>query len=61
MSFAIQALSARFLADNRGKIPADVIPVPREIDNAVACKKLETLDISIDKLSAGQKEYLGVE
>lgn len=61
MSFAIQALSARFLADNRGKIPADVIPVPREIDNAVACKKLETLGISIDELSAGQKEYLGVE
>ena len=60
MSFAIQALSARYLAENRGKIPVDVIPVPREIDDAVARKKLETLGISIDALTDVQREYLGV-
>ncbi len=60
MSFAIQALSARYLADNRGKIPADVIVVPREIDDAVAMKKLETLGISIDKLTDEQIAYLGL-
>ena len=60
MSFAIQALSARYLSENRGKLPPDVIPVPREIDNAVAWKKLETLGVSIDRLTPEQKAYLGV-
>jgi len=60
MSFAIQALGAKYLADNRGNLPKDVIVVPREIDNAVAMKKLETLGITIDALSDEQKEYLGV-
>lgn len=38
---------------------AGVIQVPREIDEAIARKKLETLNISIDSLSPEQKEYLG--
>ena len=59
MSFAIQALSAKYLADNRGNIPADVIVVPEETDKAVAFKKLETLGISIDVLSDDQKEHMG--
>ena len=60
MSFAIQALSARYLARSRGNIPVDVIAVPREIDEAVARKKLETLGVSIDTLSMEQKKYLGL-
>jgi adenosylhomocysteinase len=60
MSFAIQALSARYLAENRGKIPVDVIAVPREIDDEVARKKLETLGVSIDSLTPEQEKYLGV-
>ena len=60
MSFAIQALSARYLARSRGSIPVDVIAVPREIDEAVARKKLETLGVSIDTLSMEQKKYLGL-
>lgn len=59
MSFAIQALSAKYLADNRGKIPVDVIPVPEEIDTAVALKKLAACGLSIDSLTDGQKKYLG--
>ncbi len=59
MSFAIQALSAQYLAENRGKLLPGVIEVPREIDQAVAFKKLETLGISIDKLTPAQIEYLG--
>ncbi len=61
MSFAIQALSAEFLAKNRGALAVDVIPVPAEIDHAVALKKLETLGLHIDTLTAAQKAYLGME
>lgn len=32
MSFAIQALGAKYLADNRGALPVDVIALPSEID-----------------------------
>ena len=60
MSFAIQALSARYLADHRGEIPADVIAVPAEIDTAVAKMKLETLGLTIDALTEEQITYLGL-
>lgn len=60
MSFAIQALSAKYLVDNRGNVPVDVIAVPKETDRAVAFKKLETLGITIDTLSDEQMEYLGI-
>ena len=60
MSFAIQALSARFLAENRGKLAPGVVPVPQEIDNRVAEMKLDTLGVKIDTLSEAQKAYLGI-
>ena len=60
MSFAIQALSAKYLADNRGKLQPGVVPVPRETDLAVAARKLQTMGISIDTLSEKQAEYIGV-
>ena len=60
MSFAIQALSARYLADNRGKLEPGVVPVPRETDLAVAARKLETMGITIDRLTEKQTAYIGV-
>ena len=60
MSFAIQALSAKYLADNRGKLEPGVIPVPRETDLAVAERKLRTMDIAIDTLTEKQAAYIGV-
>ncbi len=60
MSFAIQALSAKFLADNRGKLQPGVVPVPRETDLAVAARKLQTMGITIDTLTEKQKAYIGV-
>ena len=60
MSFAIQALSAKYLAEHRGKLTPGVVPVPVEIDTAVALKKLETLGIRIDTLTEEQKAYLGL-
>ena len=60
MSFAIQALSAKYLADHRGELNPGVVPVPTEIDSAVARKKLSTLGISIDTLTEQQRNYLGL-
>lgn len=60
MSFAIQALSAKYLADNRGKLDEKLIRVPEEIDFAVARRKIETMGIEYDSLTQSQKEYLGI-
>lgn len=59
MSFAIQALSAKYLADNRGRLEVDVVSVPREIDYEVARCKLDAMGVGIDSLSREQAEYLG--
>lgn len=59
MSFAIQALSAEYLVKNKHKLSAELIPVPKEIDNYVARLKLKSLGISIDELTEEQREYLG--
>ena len=59
MSFAIQALSARYLAEHGRELKPEPIPVPRELDEAVAAMKLETLGVSIDRLTEEQKAYIG--
>ena len=58
MSFAIQALSARYLAQNHKELAPGVIPVPKDIDDEVARKKLAACGLSIDKLTAEQAKYL---
>ena len=60
MSFAIQALCARYLAQHRGTLPAGVMPVPGQIDRAVARRKLDTLGVAIDALTQAQRDYLGM-
>ena len=60
MSFAIQALSAAYLAGHREELKPGVISVPRELDEAVARRKLRAMGVSIDSLSAEQEEYLGL-
>ena len=60
MSFAIQALSARFLALNKGRLAADVVAVPKDIDEAVARRKLKAMGVGIDTLSRAQADYLGI-
>ncbi|MDR0935153.1 MAG: adenosylhomocysteinase [Oscillospiraceae bacterium] len=60
MSFAIQALSAEYLALNNANIdfkPA-LIPVPEEIDKRTATAKLRTLGLSVDILTPEQDKYL---
>ncbi len=58
MSFAIQALSAKYLAENRGQLPAAVIPIPDHIDYDVARRKLLACGMEIDTLTEEQKKYL---
>ena len=60
MSFAIQALSAEYLAKHRTELVPGVISVPRELDEAVARRKLRAMGGSIDSLNAEQEEYLGL-
>lgn len=58
MSFALQALSARYLVKNEGKLEKKVYNVPEEIDRRVASMKLEAMGITIDKLTEEQERYL---
>lgn len=60
MSFAIQALSAEHLVKNHGSLACEPIPVPRQMDEAVARRKLLSMGLTIDSMSSIQKDYLGV-
>ena len=60
MSFAIQAMSVKYLADNRENLTPGVIPVPGEIDDYVAHIKLASMGVGIDTLTQEQKDYLGI-
>jgi adenosylhomocysteinase len=58
MSFANQALCARYLKENKGKLEPKVYNVPKDIDSRVAQLALEAAGIKIDSLSPEQKKYL---
>ena len=58
MSFAIQALSAKYLVENAKNLTEKLISVPREVDLEVANRKLRFLGIHIDTLTAEQESYL---
>lgn len=58
MSFANQALSARYLCQQSKKLQKTVYPVPSTIDEEIARMKLKSMGINIDKLTGEQKAYL---
>lgn len=58
MSFALQALSAKYINDNYNSLDKKVYDVPDEIDRKVAFMKLEGMGIKIDELTQEQDEYL---
>ncbi|KJS01620.1 MAG: S-adenosyl-L-homocysteine hydrolase [Peptococcaceae bacterium BRH_c4a] len=58
MSFALQALSARYMLENGGKLQNHVYDVPPDLDRRVAQLKLQSLGIEIDRLSAEQDQYI---
>jgi adenosylhomocysteinase len=58
MSFAGQAMAAKYLVDNEGKLDNKVYTIPEEIDSEIARIKLEAMGIGIDTLTKEQVEYL---
>ena len=58
MSFANQALSVEYLVLREQRLPPDVYPVPREIDEDVARLKLASMGVRIDELTDEQRKYL---
>lgn len=58
MSFAIQALSAKYLVEHADELDQMIIDVPREVDNDVAIRKLAFLGKRIDVLTPEQEAYL---
>ena len=58
MSFADQALSAEFMANEYQNLDNQVYVVPRDIDNEVGRLKLLSMGIEIDELSDEQEKYL---
>ena len=60
MSFAVQALSAAYLAEHRDSLRPGVMSVPRELDEAVARRKLKAMHVEIDSLSGEQAAYIGL-
>jgi adenosylhomocysteinase len=58
MSFAGQAMAAKYLLDNKGKLANKVHSVPEEVDQYIARIKLESMGIQIDTLTEEQFKYL---
>ena len=58
MSFAIQALSARYIVKSKDGLRDKIVNVPEEIDSEVARMKLESWGTGIDTLTPEQEEYL---
>lgn len=57
MSFANQALSIEYILKNEGKLKPQVYPVPRELDEEIARRKLEAMGTRIDSLTEEQSLY----
>lgn len=58
MSFALQALSAEYLAKKGSTLPPAVYPVPQELDERVARAALKTYGAQLDVLTEAQQRYL---
>ena len=62
MSFAIQALSAKYIAQNSAAVKSSghmTVNVPKEIDREVALRKISYWGLEIDRLTPEQEKYLG--
>jgi adenosylhomocysteinase len=58
MSFANQALSAKFIVDNKGVLNKKVYKIPADIDTRIAALKLKSMGVKYDSLTQEQIEYL---
>ncbi len=58
MSFANQALAAKYFVKNKGKLENKVYVLPSNLDQEVAKLKIKAMGLSIDTLTPEQKKYL---
>lgn len=58
MTFALQALSLKYVNDSYREIGVKVENVPYELDEQVARYKLESMGLGIDSLTPEQVAYL---
>lgn len=58
LSFAMQALAVLHILKHHQELSKDVYTLPDELNARVAMLKLQAMGISIDQLTAEQKEYL---
>ncbi|HZY92289.1 MAG TPA: adenosylhomocysteinase [Thermoplasmata archaeon] len=57
LSFALQALSAEYIARKGRSLPPKVYPVPPELDLAVARAALAPFGVGLDEPTAAQRKY----
>jgi len=58
MSFAGQALAAKYLVDHQGELENRVYTIPQSVDQEIAQIKLNAMGIRIDTLTPEQAHYL---
>jgi len=58
MSFANQALCSEYMVKHAKELQPKVYPVPVDIDKGIAALKLESMGVTIDKLTTEQVKYL---
>ena len=58
MSFAGQAMAAKYLVDHQDELENRVYTIPREVDQEIAGIKLAAMGIQIDTLTEEQAAYL---
>ncbi len=58
MSFAGQAMAAKYLVDHKDELENRVYTIPVEVDQEIARIKLEAMGIQIDSLTEAQVAYL---
>lgn len=59
MSFANQALALEHLVKNKGKLKPGLHVLPESVDQEIAQLKLNSMGVTIDKLSKEMLEYMG--
>src|SRR2546426_678295 len=57
MSFANRALAIEYLVKRPTALAPQVYPVPRELDEEIARRKLDAMGMKIDSLTSAQAEY----
>ena len=57
-SFCGQALACEYVVKNKGKMKAEVIELPKHIDDDIARLQLNAMGIEFDELTSEQKKYM---